>query len=162
LGQVGARVGDQHILGLAAVDGVAEAPAADRLVAVPAVPALRGVARQATPPLPAWSAGAGDHAVPAPLATHRGAPRPNPSGPLAWKHALFARARRRRARLARVLPRPGSVRDSWACSSKARLLLPWGRWASLRSTVSSTMSASPNSPRRRWASSIPLPGRSSS
>ena len=41
LREVRLRVGHEHVLGLAAVDRVAEAPAADGLVAVAAVAALR-------------------------------------------------------------------------------------------------------------------------
>ena len=63
LGQVGLRVGDEDVLGLAAVDGVAEAPAADGLEAVAAVAALRRTARQAGAALAARRDGAGDDAV---------------------------------------------------------------------------------------------------
>jgi hypothetical protein len=62
LGQVGLRVGNEEILGLRAVDGVAEAPAADRLVAR-AVPALRRLAAEAGVALTAGRDGADKDAV---------------------------------------------------------------------------------------------------
>ena len=61
--EVRLRVGNEDVLGLAAVDRVAEAPAADRLVAVAAVTALRRVARQARAALAARRDRAGDHAI---------------------------------------------------------------------------------------------------
>ena len=63
LREVRLRVRDDHVVGLTAVDGVAEAPAADRLVGVAAVAALRAVAREARATLAARRDRADDHAI---------------------------------------------------------------------------------------------------
>ncbi len=71
LRQVGLGIGDQQVFGLRAVDRVAEAPAADRLVA-PAVAALRLVLREAGAALAAGGDGADEHPVADLVARHAG------------------------------------------------------------------------------------------
>ena len=69
--EVGHGVGHQHVLGLAAVDGVAEPPAADRLPAVRRAGAvLRVAAAQAGVAVPARRDGAGDHPLALAVALH--------------------------------------------------------------------------------------------
>ena len=72
LRQVRLRVRDEQVLGLRAVDGVAEPPAADGLVAA-AVAALREVAGEAGVALAARRDGADEHAVADLVAGHAGA-----------------------------------------------------------------------------------------
>jgi hypothetical protein len=67
--QIGLRARDEEVLGLRAVDGVAEAPAADRFVAV-AVSALRELAGEAGVALAAWGDGAHDDALADRVAGH--------------------------------------------------------------------------------------------
>ena len=69
--EVGHGVGHQHVLGLAAVDGVAEAPAAHRLPAVlGAGPVLRMAAAQAGLAVPARRDRAGDDPLALAVALH--------------------------------------------------------------------------------------------
>ena len=72
LARLACAFGDEDVFGLAAVDGVAEPPAADGLVTVAAVAALRSVARQARAALAAGRDGTDDHAISRAIADHPG------------------------------------------------------------------------------------------